>query len=303
VAESWYPGGVDDRAPEGLWGTHAPGYAPKVVLHTTEGGLGVYTPDTRRGAARRYYGHTFWPNYTLARHGRDGPWRIFNHIPAGRSAQALENRTGGVETNRANVSQVEIAWKAGEIASLPSEALAELAGCSPGSTGCGGCRWRPGCGGWPIRRLTGWVRGSGCPGRRGVAYGGVCGHEHAAENAHGDPGAFPIDVLLRMARLYVGAGADEGDDVNEQDKRDIIDGVFARVVTDPMGLRNQVGMVGEAVSLARQQINVIRNVVMAAAEDDTAAAADTVTDPVLCDHLAGVWSARAVELRRAAAGG
>src|SRR4029453_19238649 len=129
----WYPGGIHDTAPRPVWGKHADMGEPKFLLHTTESKLGVYVPDPNTGAGRRYYGNTgTWPNYTVAidrRSGSEthGQWRVFNHIPANQASLSLRNQPGGVQTNRDNVSQVEIAAKAADITSLPGEALTELA--------------------------------------------------------------------------------------------------------------------------------------------------------------------------------
>jgi hypothetical protein len=226
MVDLWYQRGIPDPAPS--WGTHVTTSNPKFLLHTTEGPLGAYTPDPRRGPGRTYFGNTgTWPNYTLARLGRVGPWRIFNHIPANRSSMSLRNQPGGVETNRDNVSQIEIATRAVDIGSLPGEALDELAKLlawehkERGVPLVTGVRWvafPASAGGGASQRLSGsaWL-----------AYSGVLGHQHVPENDHGDPGAFPIEKLLSRALDIV-----QGDDVTEQDKIDIANKVTDKVLTE-----------------------------------------------------------------------
>nr|MDT0666999.1 hypothetical protein [Micromonospora sp. DSM 115978] len=80
MADLWYPEGVYDPAPSGVWGSFTDFGEPKFLLHTTEGPPGVYSPDPNMGAGRRYYGNTgTWPNYTLAWHARSNGWRVYNH--------------------------------------------------------------------------------------------------------------------------------------------------------------------------------------------------------------------------------
>lgn len=234
MPDRWYPDGVRDEAPGSLWGTHVVGAAPKFLLHTTEGAPGAYNPDPRVGTARRYFGHTYWPTYTLAVDRRSGSpthgrWRVFCHVPADRAARALANAAGGVETNRCNVSQVEIAWQASRVGLLPDEALDELARL---------LAWEHAARGVPLVSTVRWVGSEGygrgasqrLPGSAWVSYAGVLGHQHAAENDHWDPGRFPVQALLSRAREIVGEG---GDAVTEQDKADI-----ARLVLEQ--LREQV---------------------------------------------------------------
>lgn len=214
MADLWYPGGIDDPAPAACWGSFTDAGEPKFVLHTTEGRLGWYDPDPRRGDVRRYYGNPGnWPNYTLAVAG--GRWRVYNHVPANRSAMALRNLPGGVQTNRDNATQVEIATRAAHIGSLPGAALDELARL---------LAWEHLARGVPLRSTVRWVAypasyGQGAPqrlpGPAWDAYAGVVGHQHATENDHGDPGLFPITALLDRAAGYL------EDDVTPEDRRAI----------------------------------------------------------------------------------
>lgn len=209
MADLWYPNGVRDAAPQRVWGYRISSPA-KHVLHTTEGGPGVYTPG--QGS---YYGTQYWPNYTLAKRGSS--WVIFQHVPSNRSAAALAHPPGTGETNRA-VSQTEIAWKASQIEDLPGEALAALEAL---------LNWEHETMGLPLRSTVSWIGypasyGSGAVQRLGQAgfanYSGILGHQHVPGNDHGDPGRFPMGKLL-------GASTAQEDEMSAQDVKAIKDGI------------------------------------------------------------------------------
>ena len=54
---------------------------------------------------------------------------MFQHYSIKVAARALANPPGGVETNRRSAIQVEIAWTAADIASLPAGMIAKLRAC------------------------------------------------------------------------------------------------------------------------------------------------------------------------------
>jgi hypothetical protein len=204
MADLWYPGGVPDPAPPSVWGSFTDSGEPKFLLHTTEGHLGAYHPDPNTGAGRRYYGNTgTWPNYTLAWNPIWKCWSVYNHIPANRSSLSLRNRPGGVQTNRDCVTQIEIATRAAEIRDLPHAAMAALAAL---------LAWEHVTRGVPLASTVRWVAYPASYGERAPqrlsgpawdAYAGVLGHQHAPENDHGDPGDFPVQALLALARDHL----------------------------------------------------------------------------------------------------
>jgi hypothetical protein len=230
--ELWYPHAVRDPCDPALWGRYTDAGEPKFLLHTTEGNLGAYTPDPRLGQpARRYYGHTHWPTYTLA-YAAPLVWRVHQHMPADRAARALANRAGGVETNRANVTQVEIAGRAAEIAVFAAtggmDALAEL------------LAWEHEVRRVPLVSSVRWVGAEGygetAPQRLGpaawVAYAGVCGHQHAPGvegNSHWDPGKFPVGDLLQRAREHLAPPEEDEMPLTPEEIRAV--GVEAAVAT------------------------------------------------------------------------
>ena len=134
---------------------------------------------------------------------------VRRHYPYDQFSKSLENDAGGVETNKRGVIQVELRgtcdpkhrndpawyfWPDADDAvlealadyyrpimakySIPVRAMAEFV-AYPKSYGA-----------TPTRlTFAEWMNGSG-----------ICGHQHAPENAHGDPGAFPIARFLQFLK-------------------------------------------------------------------------------------------------------
>lgn len=167
-----------------------------VVLHTTEGST---WPTYSGGAVAPTL--TYW-----AGHG----WR--QHFPLNMSARALENASGGVETNTLNVIQVELVGTCaagGPGLHWPSASDADLAPLAEF------LRWL--AGEWPVpleSTSRPWLPypssygGSKARMTRDewLSFSGICGHQHVPENHHGDPGDFPIDRLLWLAGTHGGRG-------------------------------------------------------------------------------------------------
>lgn len=178
------------------------------VLHTTEG---TSWPTYSGGATA--------PNVTAKPDFRQRRLEFRTHFPLDRSSRALKNLAGGVETNTAQVVQVELVGTCDRRTSrrwaqegrehiywpeAPDWALNDLAKflafCKrehgiPVSSPVSG-RWTPypesyGPGGQRLsakawRNLVGWV-----------------GHQHVPENTHGDPGALDWPTLQRKARALL----------------------------------------------------------------------------------------------------
>lgn len=189
-----------------------------VVVHTTEG---TDWPTYRGGATA--------PNYTgkppLGTYGTDsfhrGRWRA--HFPDERSSRALQNLSGGVETNTLNAVQLEL-----------------IGTCDPRNAKRWGGTSRTRIAGrdyvywpnandrqlrWVARILADFHRRHGLVlsaprkfiaypasyGKNGVRLSGaqwkrtvgIVGHQHVPENVHGDPGNIDMDKILRFARRMV----------------------------------------------------------------------------------------------------
>jgi hypothetical protein len=161
------------------------GYGAKGLWHTTE------------TSAFPSYSTGFFPHMTVA--VIDGKFQARQHIPFTRACRALRNESGGVQTNRTGVKQVEIVTRADIVDTdglhpAMEDGLAEWATwlraewgvpltCGvtfksyPASYGKGnGVRLSP----------SAWER-----------YAGWCGHMHAPENDHGDPGALNWRRILQ----------------------------------------------------------------------------------------------------------
>lgn len=155
----------------------------KVLLHTTEA-------KWFRPSSSNYYGHSSYPHFTIEPDGT-----IWQHIPITRAARATKNLSGGVQTNRANMIQIEICWKAVESPDMPKVLLDAIV------------------------KLTKWIM-SQVPvpavhpdfvaypksygQRNGIRFShsswydfnGILGHQHVPENDHGDPGAMNMKYIV-----------------------------------------------------------------------------------------------------------
>ena len=182
-----YPGGTSIPFLSAPSPSYDPTYKLKGVLHTTESV--DYDPSQYS-----YYGHNNPPHFTVAKKGQGA--KVYQHFSVNNGSRALANEPGGVETNRGGAVQIEIAWRAANIANLPQPMKDEL------------------------RKLIAWISstmgiqktsptfygssegyGSGAASRMSFAewkaFNGWCGHQHVPENVHWDPGLIDIKYLLK----------------------------------------------------------------------------------------------------------
>lgn len=132
---------------------------------------------------------------------------VREHTPFSQHAKALMNLPGGVETNRRGVIQFEL-----------------IGTCDPIHKGKSAWFYWPDADDVVLKALADYLRPihakyripakapkflaypSSYGGERGQrmsfaawnSFKGICGHQHVPENDHGDPGAFPIDKLLKF---------------------------------------------------------------------------------------------------------
>ncbi len=194
---------------------HWPGTTPMhtnvFLLHSTEGGDWP-TYDRGQGPGE------VAPNATYKRTART----IRQHFPADMSSRALVNLPGGVETNTLNVFQLEIVGtcdptmkgklhdaqgrQAPYVPELDDDGIDDIAhlwlwlnqATDVPLTALPASRWKA----YPGSYGTG--NGTRMTGAQWSAFTGVCGHQHAPENVHGDPGAFPIARLLARVKELAG---------------------------------------------------------------------------------------------------
>lgn len=199
---NWYPKASTAQN----YSTKYPGSLLKpnvVVLHSTEG---TGWPTYNGGASA--------PTFTVKPDFNKKIIDVRQHFPANRSSRALVNLAGGVETNTLNAIQIELIgtcdpsahkkWGSVRHIYMPEppdwyiEALAEL------------IKWIDDT--YPDFKLQdaaprGWLAyptsyGSSkarMSGKEWLGAYGIVGHQHVPENAHGDPGAFPIAKLIKAA--------------------------------------------------------------------------------------------------------
>ncbi|MFH8805248.1 hypothetical protein ACH4F6_37860 [Streptomyces sp. NPDC017936] len=174
-----------------------------VVLHTTEGAT---LPGYGGGASAPTL--TAVPDFAAKR------LRWYQHFGIDTSARALLNLPGGVETNTANVCQVELVgtcdpatharWAKAGIAHIywpeaPEWALQGVADF---------LRWMNAEHGVPLTGPSQWPAYPSSYGATSArltfsqwrTFTGVCGHMHVPENLHGDPGSIDFARLLTLAR-------------------------------------------------------------------------------------------------------
>ena len=163
------------------------GGSARGVLHTTEG-------SNFAGARSAYVDNNSWPHFTVSFEG--GIFQVRQHLPINVAARSLENRPGGVQTNRRNAIQIEIVGFAKKSDQFPTKYLDGLAKLM---------RWIEGNAG--VASISS-VNFNPFPGSDGLSngirlshkdwdnYSGWLGHQHVPENEHGDPGNINIDHLL-----------------------------------------------------------------------------------------------------------
>jgi hypothetical protein len=168
--------------------------APKIVLHTTEGG-------TAEGAFGAFRTNNSWPHLTVDPVRR----KRYQHVPLSEAARALRNTSAPGQTNRERrVFQIEIVGRAAEMRNMDDAAadwlgrdvLAPLAH----ATGCPlvtSVTFYDGTAGFTLASTT--ARQRLTPAKWDT-YVGVLGHQHVPENTHWDPGAIPIHRILAAAQ-------------------------------------------------------------------------------------------------------
>lgn len=181
------------------------GYAWRGLLHTTEG-------KTYGGAKAAYASHRGWPHFTVAYPANT--FKAYQHIDTARAARALKNPTGGVQTNRARCIQIEIVgtcqasagWGSQYVGEFPRGYLNGIARlmrwieATHGVKRSAVTRWKP------FPASFGLGNGVRIPAADWPVFGGWCGHQHAPENDHGDPGL--IDIAYLLGPAITGDGLD-----------------------------------------------------------------------------------------------
>ena len=164
------------------------------ILHTTESRN--YYPSQYE-----YYGHKNPPHYTL--HGT----KMYQHFPNNRASRALQNRAGGVQTNRHAAIQIEIVWNAKDINDMPDanwQTLRTWMRWIEGETGI-----KPVCPEFGDSRQYGYKNPAELTNEEWESFNGWCGHQHVPENAHWDPGPISQWGTKWLGLNVVKEGADK----------------------------------------------------------------------------------------------
>lgn len=177
----------------------------KILLHSTETGT---FPGYGRGASA--------PHFTI----NLGNGEVRQHSPMNRAARALRNASGGVQTNRDGVIQIEIigtcdksfARKHGypylpdmtdEMAGRLKWLLQKICAAIPAIPLTTSVAWKS----YPSSYGNSSVRMSNSQWTR---YKGILGHQHAPENTHGDPGDLPMKRILGADAVKSGGSGGGG---------------------------------------------------------------------------------------------
>ena len=179
----------------------------KGVLHTTEG-----------GSLPRYLDGGNAPHFTVRANVKTKTVTVYQHFDTNRPARALVNKSGGTQTNNDGCIQIEL-----------------IGSCDRATAETYGLIYWPEAPTWALdglKKLMRWIekdrgiprkattrpwlnygKDSRAPGRIPASYGnsparmgqsefdnfaGWCGHQHVAENSHGDPGNIDIGYLLSV---------------------------------------------------------------------------------------------------------
>lgn len=172
-----------------------------VLWHSTEG-----------RSLPSYGGGASAPNLTAVPDFGSKRLRWYQHHDVDRSSRALVNAAGGVQTNTLNVVQVEIVGTCDPAAeakwsgqflympNLPDWAVRDLAEFA---------KWMHEHHGVPLESPVtfkpypasyGALNGVRMRNLQWSTFSGHCGHQHAPENLHGDPGALPMRAILDRAK-------------------------------------------------------------------------------------------------------
>jgi hypothetical protein len=219
------------------------------VWHTTEGRT-VYD----------YSGGAVAPTLTAAPDMSAKKLRWYQHYDIDRSARALVNAPGGVETNTNNAVQIELVgtcdpntnrqWisegRSGEFIywpDAPEWALQELADF---------VNWLHDNHDVPIRSTVTWKpypasygtnNGVRLSGAEWNTYTGHLGHEHVTENLHGDPGDLKF---ARVIQLATGSGADMA--LSADDLKNIFNADLVPAATPPFNNSDYFAADGKTVA-------------------------------------------------------
>lgn len=238
TSELWLPPVKGQPVPERIRGNSAGTYIADAtfsfLLHTTEGG-------SIDGAVSAYRAKNAWPHMT-ADFDRN---ELAEHVPLNEPARALRNEAGGVETNRSKVIQLEIVGQAAFMHMKPAWWLdrlgqllartklvvdfdleAPLRFLGPGDGVLATVH--------AAQRMTfdQWNR-----------FGAICGHQHAPENTHWDPGR--LNVAAAIAAAHAVNPTEEGLRMDAEVKNEFrairaeLDTIRDQMAKKPVALRSK----------------------------------------------------------------
>lgn len=180
-----------------------------IVWHSTEG-----------TSIPTYNGGSIAPNFTAMPDFTNKRLVWYQHFDFDVSSRALENHSGGVETNTLNAAQIEVVgtcdpsthkkWGTARphlyMADLPDWVIRDMAEFAAWAHTHHGVILESGLTFKPYDSSYGTRNGVRLSGAKWLNFYGHCGHMHVPENVHGDPGAFPMSAILSVAKK-LGSGS------------------------------------------------------------------------------------------------
>lgn len=176
---TWYPNAK--KSVGNSSGSFVAGYAKKGVLHTTEGGSAA-------GAIAAYKKNNSWPHFTVDLDGT-----VYQHVGVDVAARSMENKAGGVETNRGGAIQIEVVGYASKPNWPEAQRKALMALMRWVEANVGIKQYGPTFG---AGNQTGYRNPLEFANEYWKTFNGWCGHQHVPENAHWDPGAIVLTALF-----------------------------------------------------------------------------------------------------------
>lgn len=243
----WLPGCIkqDFGTNGGSW-TRQPAI---ICLHSTEG-----------NSWPGYDGGQTAPHFTID--VRSGERR--QHISMGLAARALQNLSGGVETNRAGVIQIEIigTCETGHsgwlyVPSMNVDQIANLHRLCMDISEAKNIAWQSSVSFKQYPASYGSSNGVRLSNSSWNNYRGILGHQHVPENVHGDPGNINIAAILANEEDVMGDVTIVG---MSSDVANVISkATWERYSPGGKNLATWIGEIGADVDYLRNSIEKLAN--------------------------------------------
>lgn len=179
----WYPDAARMQEPDNGSFTGGP---PKGLLHSTEVAFGRAWATYVDGSKPHFEAFGDTATHTV---------KFRQFYPLDQPSRSLRDTSGWVRTNRDGVIQIEMGFKAADVANVPDwfwDGMRPLLRWIEDNAGVDPAVWAD-FKAYPDS--FGYDNGVRFSSTKWDNYNGWCGHQHCPENDHGDPGAVPVSKL------------------------------------------------------------------------------------------------------------